>query len=205
MTGFKEVSISVLLEEIGEERTQEILADYSCPLNQDIEYFLKEKSILFSKQRIAQTHLVFAGYKEKPVLVGYYALAYKSVRIKSDKLNSAWRRRVRTFATYDEETRYFWASLPLIGQLGKNYTNEYNQLITGDELLKLACNRIEALQTEVGGKMAYLECEDSPGLVRFYEENGFFRFANRNMDKDEIGEKRYLVQMIKYFKSKRES
>lgn len=69
----------------------------------------------------------------------------------------------------------------------------------------MACNRIEALQTEVGGKMAYLECEDSPGLVRFYTENGFFRFANRNMDKDEIGEKRYLVQMIKCFKSKKES
>lgn len=69
----------------------------------------------------------------------------------------------------------------------------------------MACNRIEALQTEVGGKMAYLECENSPGLVRFYTENGFFRFANRNMDKDEIGEKRYLVQMIKCFKSKKES
>ncbi len=205
MNGFKEVNLTILLEEIGEERTKEVLADYSCPINEDIQYFLREKAILFSKQRIARTHLVFAGYKGKMVLVGYYALAYKPVEIKIDKLNSTWRKRLKAFATYEETTRSYWASLPLIGQLGKNFTNGYDQLISGDELLKLACDRIEALQNEVGGKMAYLECEDSPGLVRFYEENGFFRFANRNLDKDEIGEKRYLVQMIKYFKSKKES
>lgn len=204
MNGFKEVNLSVLLEEIGEERTKAILADYSCPANEDIQYFLREKAILFSKQGIARTHLVFAGYKDKPVLVGYYALAYKPVEVKIDKLNSEWRKRLRRFATYDEATKSYWASLPLIGQLGKNFSNGYDQLITGDELLKMACNRIEALQIEVGGKMAYLECEDSPGLVRFYEANGFYRFANRNLDKDEIGEKRYLVQMIKYFKSKKE-
>lgn len=204
MNGFKEVNLAILLEEIGEERTKEILADYSCPMNEDIQYFLKEKAILFSRQGIARTHLVFAGYKGKTVLIGYYALAYKPVEVKIDKLNSLWRKRLRTFATYDETTKSYWASLPLIGQLGKNFTNGYDQLISGGELLKLACNRIEALQAEVGGKMAYLECEDSPGLVRFYEENGFFRFANRNLDKDEIGEKRYLVQMIKYFKTRKE-
>ena len=204
MTGFKEVNISVLLEEIGEEETKKILADYSCPLNADIEDFIHNKAILFSKQGIARTHLVFAGYKGKPVLVGIYALAYKPVQIKATTLNSRWRRRLATFATFIEETKSYWASLPLIGQLGKNFTNGYDQLITGDELLKLACNRIEQLQVEVGGKMAYLECEDTPGLIRFYEDNGFYRFANRNLDRDEIGESRYLVQMIKYFKTKKQ-
>ena len=204
MTGFKEVNISVLLEEIGEEETKKILADYSCPLNADIEDFIHNKAILFSKQGIARTHPVFAGYKGKPVLVGIYALAYKPVQIKATTLNSRWRRRLATFATFIEETKSYWASLPLIGQLGKNFTNGYDQLITGDELLKLACNRIEQLQVEVGGKMAYLECEDTPGLIRFYEDNGFYRFANRNLDRDEIGESRYLVQMIKYFKTKKQ-
>lgn len=204
MNGFKEVNLSMLLEEIGEERTKKILADYSCPTNEDIQYFLKEKAILFSRQGIARTHLVFAGYKGKAVLVGYYALAYKAVEVKIDKLNSEWRKRLKKFATYDETTKSYWASLPLIGQLGKNFSNNCDQLITGDELLKMACNRIEALQIEVGGKMAYLECEDFPGLVRFYEANGFYRFANRNLDRDEIGEKRYLVQMIKYFKTRKE-
>ena len=36
----------------------------------------------------------------------------------------------------------------------------------------------------------------------FYERNGFFRFANRNLDGDErdLSQTPYLVQMIKYFK-----
>ena len=201
MTGFKEINLSILMDEIGEEQTKALLADYSCPRNEDIEDFLHNKAILFSRQGIARTHLVFAGYKGEPVLVGYYALAYKAVQIKSTKLNSRWRHRLSTFATYEELSKSHWVSLPLIGQIGKNYTNGYDKLITGDELLKLACDRIKSLQVEAGGKMAYLECEDTPGLIRFYEENGFFRFANRNLDRDEIGNTRYLVQMIKYFKS----
>lgn len=202
MTGFKEVNLSILLEEIGEEKVKAFLADYSCPMNEDIEDFLRNKAILFSKQGIARTHLIFAGYKGEAVLVGYYALAYKAVQVKGTKLTSRWRQRLSKFAIYNDISRSYWVSLPLIGQIGKNYTNGYDKLITGDELLKLACDRIESIQFEAGGKMAYLECEDTPGLIRFYEENGFFRFANRNLDGDELGKSRYLVQMIKYFKSK---
>ena len=52
------------------------------------------------------------------------------------------------------------------------------------------------------GKMVYLECEDVQPLTSFYERNGFFRFANRNLDGDErdLSQTPYLVQMIKYFK-----
>ena len=186
MIGYKEINLSTLIEEIGEERTKEIFADYSCPRNADIEMFLHEKAILFSKQGIARTHLVFASYKDEPVLIGFYALAYKTVQIKATKLNSSWRHRLRTFATYNDYSKSYYVSLPLIGQIGKNYSHGHDQLISGDELLKMACNRIEQLQFEVGGKMAYLECEDNPSLIRFYEENGFYRFANRNLDGDEI-------------------
>ncbi len=55
----------------------------------------------------------------------------------------------------------------------------------------------------MSGKMAYLECEDIEALTTFYERNGFYRFSNRNLDKDETGTSKtaYLVQMIKYFPS----
>ena len=199
MNGYKEINLETLAEAIGEDKTKRILADYSCPLNPDIEDFARNKALLFSKQNYARTHLVFASYKGEPVLVGFYALAYKSVQIKATTLNSKWRHRLNRFATYSEISKSYWISLPLIGQLGKNFINGYNKLITGDELLKLACDRISRLQAEVGGKMAYLECEDIPELVNFYMENGFYRFANRNLDHDEIGNSRYLVQMIRYF------
>ena len=92
-------------------------------------------------------------------------------------------------------------AIPLIGQLGKNYLNGYDSLIAGDVLLKLACDKVREAQRLIGGKMVYLECENSPGLKRFYTENGFAEFGNRELDRDEIGKinATNLTQMIKYF------
>jgi len=201
MIGFKEVNLGILLDQVGEDQAKSLLSGFSCPRNPDLEAFLREKAILFSRNGFAATHLVYASYQDAPVLVGYYALANKSVYIRANDLNSRWRHRLSRFAVYDELSKAYWVSLPLIGQLGKNYACGYDSLITGDELLKMACDRIRRMQLDMGGKLAYLECEDTPGLIRFYEENGFYRFGNRNLDKDEPGQKRYLAQMIKYFSS----
>lgn len=201
ITGLWQAKLLDMLDALGEDTVQGILATFSCPLNADVESFLREKAIHFAKSGFAATHLVFASYQEHPVLVGYYALANKTVVMKGNALNSKWRRRLNKFAVYNAEMKQYIIALPLIGQLGKNYANGYNDLISGDELLALACDRIQKLQLDIGGKMAYLECEDKPQLTEFYERNGFFRFANRQLDRDELqeGEKPYLVQMLRYF------
>lgn len=90
---------------------------------------------------------------------------------------------------------------PLIAQLGKNYRNGYNELITGDELLQIACQKVQRTQLELGGKFVYLECEDKQVLKRFYQRNGFCIFDSRRLDADERhldGE--CLLQLIKYLK-----
>lgn len=94
-------------------------------------------------------------------------------------------------------------SAPLIAQLGKNFNKGYNKLITGDELLKLACDKVKSIQTDVGGKFVYLECEDKPQLIDFYTSNGFVNFGKRNLDKDEtdVMSGGYLVQMLRYLKN----
>ena len=71
-----------------------------------------------------------------------------------------------------------------------------------DDLLGIACETVREIQLMSSGKMVYLECEDVLPLTSFYERNGFFRFANRNLDGDErdLSQTPYLVQMIKYFK-----
>lgn len=201
LTGYKQVNLLEMLEEIGEDGVKRILSNFSCPLNPDVESFLLDKSILFSNQSLGATHLVFTSYKQEVVLVGYYALAYKSVIIKERDVSSRWRRRLNRFAIHDQELHRYYIALPLIGQLGKNFSRGYDSLITGDELLKMACDKIRSIQLAISGKIAYLECEDIPALTSFYERNGFSRFANRNLDKDEIPETKtpYLVQMIKYF------
>ena len=195
MTGYKILTIDKMLEIIGEDRLNTILSEFCCPLNEDIEDFLRHKAIQFSKQGLAKTHLVFASYRDQYVLVGYFSLANKTLFISDKKqLGRNLRSRLNKFSVWMPETKMRILSAPLIAQLGKNYYNGYNQLITGDELLKMACERILETQLVIGGKVAYLECEDIPELVCFYEDNGFRQFDQRKTDTDT-----YLIQMIRYF------
>lgn len=202
MTGYIGINLRELINEIGEEAAKERLSDFSCPLNEDVERFLKHTAIEFSKQGIASTYLVFASFRKKYVLVGYYTLANKVFCIERKSLSSTWRKRLAKFSQYDSAIKRYTLSAPLIGQIGKNFTNHYNDLITGDELLKLALNKVVEMQMIVGGKVVYLECADTPRLIEFYSSNGFVSFGKRKLDKDEVGygEERYLIQMLKYMK-----
>jgi len=205
MTGYRVVNLKILIEELGEDAAKSILSDFSCPLNPDVEFFLAKKAIEFSKNGWAQTHLVFASYKGEWVLAGYFALANKYIRISAKRLGSAsssLRRRIAKFATYDSTLKCYPLAAPLIAQLGKNYNKGYDKLITGDELLGEACDKIRKLQFDIGGKFVYIECEDKAKLTEFYERNGFCEFDIRYLDRDETDklDGGYLVQMLKYIK-----
>ncbi len=202
MTGYWQANLKDMLEVRGEAAVKEELSLFSCPINPDVEHFIHYTAIEFCKQRISATHLVYTSFKDSPVLVGYYALSNKAVTIRGTNISNNLKRRFNKFSTYDPELKHYYIALPLIGQLGKNYTNGYNKLISGDDLLGFACDKIQEFQVNLGGKMAYLECENNEKLIDFYTRNGFCSFGNRNLDRDEIGHDsiRYLVQMIKYFK-----
>lgn len=203
MTGYKIVNLGMMIEELGEDSVQGILSSFSCPLNKDVEQFLHRKAVSFSRQGWAQTHLVMASYQGSPVLVGYFALANKYITI-SPKVfqsrSSTLRKRINKFATYNPELKTYVLAAPLIAQLGKNYANGYHRLISGDELLSFACEKISRVQYDLGGRFAYVECEDKAALVDFYSRNGFCEFDHRPLDADETdslsGE--YLVQLLKY-------
>jgi hypothetical protein len=53
MAGYTVVNIRDLIDEIGEDGTAHILSSFSCPLNPDIEEFLKKSAIEFCKQGTA--------------------------------------------------------------------------------------------------------------------------------------------------------
>jgi len=203
MSGYIKVNL-LDLSEMGElEKVSKIISDFSCPYNLDVEEFLKEKALMFSKQRIAVTYLVFASYRENPALVGYFALTTKYFHIDANKIGGISKnlfKRIKKFAVHDKELGKHIIAAPLIGQLGKNYSNNYDKLITGDELLKIACDTVREALRIVGGKLVYLECEDTPSLLRFYEDNGFYNFGKRELDGDEKDKMsgKYLIQMLKY-------
>ena len=201
MTGFKLVNLKIMVEELGEEHVKGLLSSFSCPLNRDVEGFLKTKAIEFARQGFAQTHLVFASYRDQPALTGYFSLSNKYITVRGDTLKGNARRRIRYFAMYDTNIKSYCLSAPLIAQLGKNYTDGFNRLISGDELLKLACEKVSLIQLDLGGKFVYLECEHKPKLLEFYESNGFCEFDRRMLDPDETGlDGEYLVQLLKYIK-----
>lgn len=136
ITGFKIISLADMVKELGEERVLEILSSFSSPMNRDVENFLKHKAITFELQSISRTKLVFASYRKKPVLVGYFTLAHKNFVIPTKNIGSKLRSRLNKFGTLIAEIKSYNISAPLIAQLSKNFTNDYNKLISGSELLK---------------------------------------------------------------------
>lgn len=201
ITGYKTLNLSDVIGTKAEKRIDEMLSSYSCPLNKDVEEFLKSKTKEFAKQRIASTYLVVAPYKDDIVLVGYFTLANKIFSIPDKVIGSkSLRRRINKFAEHNDDTKAFTLSAPLIAQLGKNYENKYNNLITGDELLKMACDQVKTVQIMLSGSLTYVECEDKQYLIDFYTENGFIRIANRTLNKSEktTEDNKYLVQLIKH-------
>jgi len=198
--GYKIISLNEMLLQLGEERVGEILSSFSSPLNEDVEAFLKQKAVEFDKQSISRTQLVFASYQEKPALVGYFTLAYKDFTIPVRSIGSNLRSRLRKFAICDSDMRAYKISAPLIAQLSKNFTGGLNKLITGDELLKIACDMVSEIQMQIGGRIVYVECEDKHKLREFYESNGFVVFNERQLDaksKEDMGVN-YLLQLLRY-------
>lgn len=195
---YKVIKLKDIYNSLGEKDTKNILKDFKCELNKDVEYFLKEKAIEFSKQGYAETFIVTSQYKQEWVIVGYFSTTNKAINIKKLMLSKTKKKRLLKFAHYDEEYKTYNIALPLIGQLGKNYNNGYDKLITGDVLLKLACDKVKKAQDVLGGKFVYLECEDKPKLQEFYESNGFVCFGKRNLEKDERDKNsgEYLLQML---------
>ncbi len=202
MTGFKIVNLIKLINIVGEDTVKSMLSDFSCPYNKDVEQYLKTKAIEFAKHGWAQTHLVYASFKKEPVLVGYFTLSDKSIHITTNRprMSKTLKKRISAFSKLDKDLGCYCMSAPLIGQLGKNYSNGHNKLITGDELLQMACDKIESIQVELGGRFTYLECEDKPVLIDFYERNGFWNFGKRQLDADEKDnfETTSLIQLLKY-------
>ena len=200
MIGFKVVNLDLLLQVKSEEQIRTILNDFESPLNPDIENFLKYKAIEFSKASIAKTYLVMASYCGEYKIAGYFALSGNKsfvVKTKGKQISKNMKRRFSKFGTYDDSLKQYNVSALLIGQLGRNY--KYPKLISGDELLNMAIDTLRTVQSLVGGKFVYLECEDVDKLKEFYIRNGFQIFGERSLDRDETDFSGHiLIQLLRY-------
>lgn len=179
---------------LGEDVVRSILSDFSCYKNLDVEKFFKLQAVEFSKKYQSITYLVFNN--ETRVLLGYFTLAIKPLRINIDGFSNTMKRKILRVSKLDEESGKYAFSAYLIAQLGKNFAVAESELITGEMLLQLAVNKIKEIQHLAGGMVYFLEAEDNPKLLAFYEKNGFKRFDTKATGKNN-DEGHKLVQLLK--------
>ncbi len=180
---------------LGEEALRGILSEFSCKRNSDVERFLKEQSIEFTKKNQSVTYLVFTNQDAE--LVGYFTITIKPISVNSDSFSNTMKRKIARVGELDEENGTYTLSAYLIAQLGKNFTNGANERITGEQLLQAAVNTIKELQYMAGGMVVFLEAENEEKLMRFYEDkNGFKRFDTREI-KAGTEDAHILVQLLK--------
>ena len=169
---------------LGEEQLSALLGAYRCPLNPEVEEFLKRKAVPSSRLGASVTYLVSDS---SHALLGYFTLLLKSFRIEAAGLSATNRRLVSRFAELDEETGCYHAAVYLIAQLGKNFAVAGRHRIDGSVLLKLAFKILRRAQSLVGGKLVLVEREtDRPKLLDFYRRNNFRSWNVRQSRRDGV-------------------
>ena len=180
--------------ELGEDELLQILSEFSCPKNPDVERFLKHSSIEFTKKNQSVTYLVFSVDDGK--LLGYFTLALKPLTVRGETVSNTVKRKLLRVSELDKKSDTYTMSAYLIAQLGKNYSEKDGKMITGAELLELAWDKIKATQYMFGGMVTFLEAENEEKLLSFYRDNRFSQFDTRQTAPD-TEESHELVQLLR--------
>lgn len=179
---------------LGEKDLVQILSEFSCEKNPDVEKFLKQSSIEFAKKNQSVTYIVLSV--EDGELLGYFTIALKPLVVRGEKVSNTVKKKLLRISELNKETQTYTMSAYLIAQLGKNFSNGANERITGAELLEAAWKKIEEIQYQAGGVVAFLETSNNAKLLSFYNDNRFTQFDTRqtiSVDQEE----HELVQLLR--------
>ena len=179
---------------LGEEKLRQLLSEFSCPLNVDVQHFLRQQAIEFSKKHQAVTYLVLSV--EDAELLGYFSITIKPLVVKAEPFSNTVRRKLVRFSEMDRSEQTYNIAAYLIAQLGKNYSDRAKGRITGQELLEAAIRQLQILQYQVGGMVAFAEADNNEKLLSFYENYGFKRFDTRQTA-SQTDEPHELVQLLR--------
>ena len=109
---------------IGEDDLRKVLSDFICPINRDVENFLKNDAIEFAKKKQSVTYLILS--EENGDMLGYFTLAIKPITANPDKFSNTVKRKLLRVGEYDEEQNMITLPAYLIAQLGKNFDDRIN-------------------------------------------------------------------------------
>jgi hypothetical protein len=178
------LTISEFEDTVGSDALADTLARFSCPLNKEVESYLKDSSRAVQSSQMSSSVTYLAFDSRSNDLLGYFTLMMKAYSVKSDALNSANKRLIRRFSEIDSSGN-FTAAVYLIAQIGKNFALPEEDQIEGSELLMAAMNVFCETKKAIGGKLVMVEREaDRPKLLEFYNDNGFKSWTTRRNAKD---------------------
>lgn len=154
-----------------------MLSFFSCPVNPDVERFLKCNAVEFTKKDQSVTYLVIDHDNDR--LAGYFSLALKPISVRADRVSKSEARKLSRVSALNEENNTYTASAYLVAQLGKNFALPEHERINGATLLEIALDTVRTAKYFLGGVIVFLECEDVDALMNFYMRNGFKYFDSR--------------------------
>lgn len=195
MGNYSTVNILDLIDAVGEDTVEGILSAFSCPINLEIDNFVKNKAINFAKQKLSITYLVMDN--DTGDLISIFAITHKALEVNSDSLSSNLKRKISRFGQFDETNHSYTVSAFLIAQFSKNYAVTQPEGWNGHRLMDKTFEILEKVQREIGGGVVFLECEENPHLLTFYQdsENKFRTFDERYSDVDSTK----YIQLLKFF------
>ena len=191
---FNVVNIIDLLKSVGEKEVRSALQEFECERNSEIEIFLKNNAIDFAKRKISVTHLIL---DDNGQIAAYFTLTHKPSNISSLSLSKSAIKTLSRYAILDRDSNSFNISAFLIAQFGKNSAYNGSRNISGNKLMDFCFEILESVQKQVGGGIAFLECEDKKQLLNFYQnENNRFRIFGERFSESE-GKK--YIQLLRFF------
>ena len=172
----KEYNIQTLDELIGMKNGEQyftLVADSFRSINPDVEFFIKTKAVQSSRLKTSVTYLISKDISETEIdFVGYFTLASKILRVPEQGLSKSEKKLLRLYSHFDETNNTYNCPAVLIAQFGRNF-NESSESIKGQTMMDIVIAQIEIIQSLVGGKTVFLECENNIKLISFYESQNF--------------------------------
>lgn len=181
MWSYRSIQLNDLLSQIGKTKTKEILSDFSCPKNKEVEDFLKDKAIPFEMANLARTTLIYLEEGNgKPKLVAYYSVTVSKINIEHLPRNERKKLAGTSYAIGKE------IGAILIGQLSKNFSDGNNAYISGKVLMNLVFDRIRQIDILIPSVVTYIDCEDIECLKKYYSSFGFELFRKNMIENQEL-------------------
>ena len=172
----KQRSLQLILTAYGTEGTRQVLSEFVCEANLEVQDFIRNKAIDHEKRRLAKTMLIF-DKDANMQLVGFYSITTKSLEINKN-LNTTQKKHF--FGT--SQTSGDTIPSILIGQLGKNEAVRSD--FTGTNLMELIFSYIYMADKYLPSVVTYVEHDGRQSLIDYYEKNGFMYYQRKEEEKN---------------------